>query len=331
MSATNSTLNYQLPQFIATDKPAWLVDFNGAMSDIDTAIKEAKTAGDNAQSTANTNATNIQTLDGTVTSQGTAIGTLTTSVAGNTGSINTINSLIGNGEPTTTDKTIIGAINEINSKVGDVEADDVSFDNANTGLSATDVQAAIVEVKGLIPAGPGSVDADDVSYDNTSSGLTATDVQAAIDEVQAEIAALPSSATYDFDLTAYTGKFTVTLETGWSVTDGDGGINYALNADKSIGKIYGGGWFSGTEGTGYTWTKIATFGGSILPTITTAYNIYLGCFASAVGATMTSRNARLHFNTDGTCELQIYALSGQALGLNVNLPACIYFLKDFGD
>ena len=330
MSATNSTVNYGLPQFLATDKPAWLVDFNGAMSDIDTAIKEAKTAGDNAQSTANTNTANIQTLDGTVTSQGTAIGSLQTAVAGNSGSINTINSLIGNGEPTTTDKTIIGAINEINSKVGDVEADDVSFDNANTGLSATDVQAAIVEVKGLIPQG-GSVDADDVSYDNTTSVLTATNVQDAVDEVQAEIAALPSSSSYDFDLTAHTGKFTVTLETGWSVTDGDGGINYALNADKSIGKIYGGGWFSGTEGTGYTWTKIATFGGSILPTITTAYNIYLGCFASAVGSSMTSRNARLHFNTDGTCELQIYALSGQALGLNVNLPACIYFLKDFGD
>lgn len=179
MSATNSTLNYELPQFIATDKPAWLVDFNGAMSTIDTAIKGAKTAGDNAQATANTNAANIQTLDGTVTSQGTALGVLSGDVAGNTGSINTINSLIGNGQPTTTDKTIIGAINEINAKVGDVEAEDVSFNNANTGLVATDVQAAIVEVKGLVA----TPDADDVAYDNTTSLLAATDVQEAIDEV----------------------------------------------------------------------------------------------------------------------------------------------------
>lgn len=179
MSATNSTLNYELPQFIATDKPAWLVDFNGAMSTIDTAIKEAKTAGDNAQATANTNAANIQTLDGTVTSQGTALGVLSSDVAGNTGSINTINSLIGNGQPTTTDKTIIGAINEINAKVGDVEAENVSFNNANTGLVATDVQAAIVEVKGLVA----TPDAEDVAYDNTTSLLSATDVQSAIDEV----------------------------------------------------------------------------------------------------------------------------------------------------
>ena len=43
MAHTNSTTNYNLPQFISTDKPAWLSDFNGAMSDIDTAIHTAST------------------------------------------------------------------------------------------------------------------------------------------------------------------------------------------------------------------------------------------------------------------------------------------------
>ena len=180
MSATNATTNYELPVFIATDKPAWLVDWNGAMNTIDSAIKEAKTAGDNAQSTANTNANNIQTLDGTVTSQGTAIGNLQTAVSGNTGSINTINSLIGNGEPTTTDKTIIGAINEINAKVGDVAADDVSFDPTGTSLQSTNVEDAIKEVASGVGV---TVEADDVTYDNTTSGLSATNVQDAIDEI----------------------------------------------------------------------------------------------------------------------------------------------------
>lgn len=229
MSATNSTLNYELPQFIATDKPAWLVDFNGAMSTIDTAIKEAKTAGDNAQTTANTNAANITTLDGTVTSQGTAIGVLTSDVAGNTGSINTINSLIGNGQPTTTDKTIIGAINEINAKVGDVEADDVSFDNANTGLVATDVQAAIVEVKGLIPAGPGSVDADDVSYVNTSSGLTATDVQAAIDETVGKFGGLDIR----YDSTGQKPQYSTDGGTTWVNFNGAFSVDEVESAEQN--------------------------------------------------------------------------------------------------
>ena len=39
MSATNRTDNYNLPIFIETDKPAWLVDFNGAMRSIDAQMK----------------------------------------------------------------------------------------------------------------------------------------------------------------------------------------------------------------------------------------------------------------------------------------------------
>ena len=52
MSHTNSTTYYNLPQFLTSDKPAWLTDINNAFSDIDTAIKAAKTAGDDAQSDA---------------------------------------------------------------------------------------------------------------------------------------------------------------------------------------------------------------------------------------------------------------------------------------
>lgn len=48
MSHTNSTTNYSLPQFVTTDKPAWLTDINGAMSAIDTAIKNAADAAGTA-------------------------------------------------------------------------------------------------------------------------------------------------------------------------------------------------------------------------------------------------------------------------------------------
>ena len=39
MSATNHTTNYNLPIYIATDKPKYLTDFNNAMQTIDTVIK----------------------------------------------------------------------------------------------------------------------------------------------------------------------------------------------------------------------------------------------------------------------------------------------------
>ena len=52
MAHTNSTPNYNLPQFVTTDKPAWLTDINGAFSAIDTGMDAAKDAADAAQSDA---------------------------------------------------------------------------------------------------------------------------------------------------------------------------------------------------------------------------------------------------------------------------------------
>lgn len=162
MSATNATPTIGLPLFIGTDKPAWLVDFNGAMNTIDSAIANLQAAESGTSTSLAALSQSLEALSGTVTQHTTALTTLTTSVSGNTGSINTINSLIGNGEPTTTDKTIIGAINELHS-----------------------------DIEGLAPSG--AVEADDVAYDNTTSGLTATNVQGAIDEVVASIPSIVST------------------------------------------------------------------------------------------------------------------------------------------
>ena len=56
MSATNSTPNYELPIFEATDKPTWQGDFNQAMNKIDTAVGDV-------EEKANTNSANISTVN----------------------------------------------------------------------------------------------------------------------------------------------------------------------------------------------------------------------------------------------------------------------------
>jgi len=157
MSATNSTPNYELPVFLATDKPAWLTDWNGAMQAIDTAIHDAQSTADGAQTTAGTAVADIATINASLATITSNITSLTTTVNGNTGSINTINSLIGNGEPTTEDKTIIGAINEIYAMIGggtELLAENVSFDGTVSSLTADNVQDAIDEVVSMIPSGP---------------------------------------------------------------------------------------------------------------------------------------------------------------------------------
>ena len=121
MSATNHTTNYELPIFVGTDKPAWLVDWNGAMTAIDSAIHTAEGKADQAGTDIGGIESSISTINSTLTSINNAVSQLRLDTNANTGSINTITELIGNGTPTTTDKTLIGAINEINGKVYDLD------------------------------------------------------------------------------------------------------------------------------------------------------------------------------------------------------------------
>lgn len=296
--ATNSTTYYNLPVFAATDQPKWLVDWNGTMNIIDGAIAQAKAAGDNAQTTADANALAITGLSESVSTISTALGTLTTNVTTLTGNVQRINELIGNGTPTTQDKTIIGAINELKAAID-----------------------------ALAPGG--EVDADDVSYNNTSSGLTATNVQDAIDEVNAKI----TGDIYDFDLSAHTGTFTVTMASAFTGYISD--VSYALNSDKSIGKIYGAiGATTTSVLTMETWNKVCTLSSADMPTIPASYNIVFGGSPFYESGTMRLAKQRFVFNTDGTIDVEVYQAGANQPAnsvLGISLPPCIYFLKDFGD
>ena len=161
MGATNTTANYNLSQFISTDKPAWLQDYNGDMLKIDTAINAAKLAADsagNAASAAQNDATtainNVSSLSSTVSSLNTAVGNIN-------GTLNTITSLIGNGTPTTTDQTIIGAINELHANQGDlnnlVTSDQSSLVAAINEIAGGGGGASVELQSGTLTAGQTSV------------------------------------------------------------------------------------------------------------------------------------------------------------------------------
>lgn len=62
MSSTNKTSNYELSQFVGTDKPAWLADYNTDMGKIDAQMK--------------LNADGVTTATGSATTANTNIGTL---------------------------------------------------------------------------------------------------------------------------------------------------------------------------------------------------------------------------------------------------------------
>lgn len=96
MASTNKTTNYDLSQFLGTDKPAWLGDYNSDMNKIDTGIHAAQT----------------------------------TATAAN-GKADSANSEIGNltGLDTDTKTDLVSAVNEVNTKAGTAQ------NTANTALT----------------------------------------------------------------------------------------------------------------------------------------------------------------------------------------------------
>lgn len=94
MSSTNKTTNYDLSQYIGSDKPTYLTDYNGDMSKIDAQMKvnadniatalngvqTATTTANTANSTANTANTNANTANATANSAITDLNNFKTSM-----------------------------------------------------------------------------------------------------------------------------------------------------------------------------------------------------------------------------------------------------------
>ena len=262
MAHTNATANYALSQFLGTDKPAWLVDYNGDMLKIDTALKS------NADAEA-ASAEDIQELQDAIGAEG-----LTGRITDIENDVGDIKTEIGSVTLPTTAQSLSGAIAELKgvnddqntairqnettiSQVGGA-VDGVSqlaytianvYDSTatyavgdyaiyqntlyksttaiNVGETFDPTKWTSVKVMSEVGQGGGSISADDVSYDNTSSGLSATNVQDAIDElatgtpvqtVEAQrgtITAGATSATLTFDDTIGATTFV-----DWYVGDG---------------------------------------------------------------------------------------------------------------
>lgn len=263
MAHTNATANYELSQFLGTDKPAWLVDYNGDMLKIDTALKN------NADAEA-ASAEDIQELQDAIGAEG-----LTGRITDIENDIGDIKTEIGSVELPTTAQSLTGAIAELKGVnddqtiaignnatniaqvggavegvsqlaytianvydssatyvVGDYAIYQNTLYKCTTAINVGEVfdpskWTSVKVMSEIGQGGGGSVDADDVSYDNTASGLSATNVQDAIDElatgtpvqtVEAQrgtITAGATSATLTFD-----GTIDATTFVDWYVGDG---------------------------------------------------------------------------------------------------------------
>lgn len=157
-SSTNKTTHYELSQYVSSDLPTYLVDYNGDMSKIDTAINTAQTTADSAstaatnaataagtaQTTANTAVTNAATADTKATTANNNIGVmanLTTSEKTTlVGAINEVDGDIGNlgALETTTKSSLVAAINEVHTAEAYFKLYDNPNNTRNTSITLSD-------------------------------------------------------------------------------------------------------------------------------------------------------------------------------------------------
>ncbi len=134
MSHTNRTTHYNLPQFVGTDTPGWLTDVNAAMSDIDNAIYQRQTdiAANTSSITQNTAA--ITTANDRID----ALASRMTSAEENIDAAGaSITALQTASAQHTTD------IASLATRVTNLSADDISFDDTGSAITANDIQTAI--------------------------------------------------------------------------------------------------------------------------------------------------------------------------------------------
>lgn len=139
MASTNKTTNLELSQYIGTDKPTYLGDYNSDMLKIDTASGELGTA--------------IQTVAGNVSTTDSKIGTLANlNTTDKTSLVNAVNEVDNNCDSnstsigtlsnlnTTNKTTIVNAINEV---VGNVQNFNLTTFNSFTENDMTPSQGSI--------------------------------------------------------------------------------------------------------------------------------------------------------------------------------------------
>lgn len=148
MASTNKTTYYELSQYVGSDKPTYLVDYNQDMGKIDTGIHDA-------QGKANTNEANIGTLSNLTTTDKTslvgAVNEVNTKSSTNTTSIGTLSSL------TTSEKTnLVGAVNEVNTKANTNTTSIGTLTNLST-TEKSNLVGAINEVNSIAGIPTGSI------------------------------------------------------------------------------------------------------------------------------------------------------------------------------
>lgn len=203
MASTNKTTHYDLSQYIATDKPTYLVDYNGDMSKIDTAIYEA-------DSLAKVNEGAIGDLTNLTTTAKNNLVSAINEVDDETSKIGNLSNLT-----TTANTDLVSAINEVDSEADTNTSAIGTLANLDTSVK-TNLVGAINEVNSNI---------------GTLSSLSTTD--------KSDVVSAINETRNSFDVTVTKSYSGTTDISGTNATITGSDVKIAMSTNEDLGKIYG--------------------------------------------------------------------------------------------
>lgn len=293
MASTNKTTHYELSQYVGSDKPTYLVDYNGDMSKIDTGIYDA-------DAKASLNATAIGTLSNLTT----------TAKSDLVSAINEVdNDLSGIGDLTTlttsSKSSCVAAINEVDADIG-------LLTNLTT-TAKTNLVAAVNEVDSVAGGAASNI--------GTMSNLNTTDktsLVGAINEVDSDIK--------KFDFTTFTTYDTTDVTYTGNGTLGSCSLSLAKDSDGSIVKFYGDVAVYGATNNG----NIVISNTGLAPSEEINVKALGLTFMYGASGISDIYSASVTFKTNGDIYVSI-PNSGASGACRKTYFPCVVFLKQFGD
>lgn len=294
---TNSTSNYELPQFIGTDKPQWLTDINQAFASIDTAIHTVSVLA-NLNSTKIGDLTDLSTdnkidLVSAINEVDSHVDSNTNTIAGHTIAIGANTTAIGNlTDLDTVDKAdLVSAINEVDLLSKNNAINIGSLSNLETD-SKTSIVSSINEI----------VEKFNLT---TFTQYTSSDI-----------------------------TITVANESGTATIGSNSYINVAKNNDGSIAKVYGYVTvdFSSSHSPSNYFTILLNKNTGLNPNEAIIINS-LGNAVIKSGQTVTNFfDYGIRINTNGTINIgRSFSTDSAGENFRIVLHPCLLFVKDFGD
>ena len=291
---TNSTSNYELPQFIGTDKPQWLTDINQAFASIDSAIHGISVL-------ANLNSTNIGDLTELTTSDKSDLVSAINEVDSNTDS-NT-NTIAGHTIAISSNTTAIGDITDLDT------------------VDKSDLVSAINEVDLL--AKNNAIDiVSNATKIGTLSNLDTNDksnLVVAINEVLSKLN-LNSTKVYENN----TADVTLT-----NCSSHGGSLVLAKNSDGSLFKLYGKiNVYCNQDNAKITLNNTGLIPDEEYTVRTPGIFIYRDDKGALVGGAVSNTDTSFIVKTNGTIEIPVP--NSNAITPLFMFP-CMYINKNFGD